>query len=1104
MPGLRVSRTLVAFLLGVGLVLTTTCERCIGQATQVGTKTSLTVALLGPPGGQQVTSSAAVMVGGTPVTAGQVIFSINGQPLPGVQVVGSNPAHGFVSGTATLVLSLPPGEYRISARYAGTSVWTASTASPASIAVPDLGQANLQIQNATGLAFSYTLTTIGSVASLEGTVNLTDLATGLQLSAANVNSSGANLSSSQLDLSFDYTPSALLITDLSGEGTRDVVVGNPTQGTVSIYRQRSDLTWKCSQSLAVGANPIAITASDFNGDGLADLAVLNGADGTVSILLQTAPETFASQTTLRVGSMPIAMVSGDFDQNGLPDLLVANFADNTLSLLLNDETLPGTFKAAFSIPTPGGPAALAAGPLTGAGHLDVAVANYYEGTVSIFTDVPGAADLLQPFKNVDPVGDGPSAIVAADLNGDGVVDLAVTNSLDGTVSVLPGMEGAPGQFPAQYVIDGFTRPGALSLIDTVGSSQPPDLGIADASDGTLTVLRNSGFGTFPSRSVLTLGEGLGSVFSIYHSSSGAFEFAALDPALQQVHLATAAWKLTHDFEGVAPLSPALFHRVQASVRLEGSQGTLSSNLLVVPAGTLAAQSISFSPLSPVVYGAAPLALQASSTSGLPVQFSVASGPAVASGNSLSITGAGLVRVIATQPGNNSFSAAAPEERDIYVSKAQLHVNPTPARRSYGAGNPLFTGSVSGAVGTDVVQVLFSSAANLATPPGEYSTFPYGIAGTAGPDLKTTANYSVNSLIGTLTICPAISVTTGSVQTQTEQCGSSTSYGSPVPPSGTPIPSAPSAPVKVFTTLTNPTTPSVPIPTPFPTSVPPASVSAPVQPIAMPAPTAPSLPVKVISEPTSPSVPSRPASNSPSRPAPTVPVATVPQPILAPVKPPKQKHPESTNTIVPVPLPLPLPNLPSISGILGSAVPLLHRPSGLHASGSSSIVLLADHRVPPLFGWKAVTVLFSCPANKEEKETIVIAVNDAAVATLTVRSDHEYRSRVPLLSDSSARMVAYFAGSSGCASAKSAAVAVTDSGPGDLPVAETVGPDSIRPLSAPVFRQNDRPEVPFRPPTTSVEETTGPTPPGISDDQRQGRSTAPDTEPQIDESVDPEG
>ncbi len=79
------------------------------------------------------------------------------------------------------------------------------------------------------------------------------------------------------------------------------------------------------------------------------------------------------------------------------------------------------------------------------------------------------------------------------------------------------------------------------------------------------------------------------------------------------------------------------------------------------------QSITFGALAERAYSATPFALSATSTSGLPVTFSIVSGPATIDGNNLTMTGGGLVTVRASQAGNASYNAAANIEQSFMVT-----------------------------------------------------------------------------------------------------------------------------------------------------------------------------------------------------------------------------------------------------------------------------------------------------------------------------------------------------------------------------------------------------------------------------------------------------
>jgi hypothetical protein len=81
------------------------------------------------------------------------------------------------------------------------------------------------------------------------------------------------------------------------------------------------------------------------------------------------------------------------------------------------------------------------------------------------------------------------------------------------------------------------------------------------------------------------------------------------------------------------------------------------------------QTVAFNPIANQIVTNAPFQLTATASSGLPVQFSVVSGPATINGNVLTLTGPGLVAVEATQAGNTNWNPAAPVNQSFNVGLA---------------------------------------------------------------------------------------------------------------------------------------------------------------------------------------------------------------------------------------------------------------------------------------------------------------------------------------------------------------------------------------------------------------------------------------------------
>ena len=82
------------------------------------------------------------------------------------------------------------------------------------------------------------------------------------------------------------------------------------------------------------------------------------------------------------------------------------------------------------------------------------------------------------------------------------------------------------------------------------------------------------------------------------------------------------------------------------------------------------QIIAFPQIAEKTFGDLPFLLSASASSGLPVVFSLLSGPATLSGDTMTLTGAGTVTLQASQAGDSTYPPADDVEQTFFVSKAQ--------------------------------------------------------------------------------------------------------------------------------------------------------------------------------------------------------------------------------------------------------------------------------------------------------------------------------------------------------------------------------------------------------------------------------------------------
>jgi hypothetical protein len=172
--------------------------------------------------------------------------------------------------------------------------------------------------------------------------------------------------------------------------------------------------------------------------------------------------------------------------------------------------------------------------------------------------------------------------------------------------------------------------------------------------------------------------------------------------------------------------------------------------------TGSSQTIIFNTLPNVTYGVTPLALSASSDSGLPVTLTVTSGPATLTNNVLSVTGAGTVIVTATQAGNATYSPAKSVSQSTTIAQAQLTMTADNKTRVDNTWNPTLTYTTTGFVNGDTAAVLnggpsISTTATASSPAGNYPITLASVTYENGNTTPSATNYTISYVPGTFTI-----------------------------------------------------------------------------------------------------------------------------------------------------------------------------------------------------------------------------------------------------------------------------------------------------------------------------------------------------------------
>jgi len=298
-------------------------------------------------------------------------------------------------------------------------------------------------------------------------------------------------------------PRDIAVGDLDGDGDPDLITASSIDARISWHENRScGAIFPFQPPVAAGTTDGAAStaAADLDGDGDVDVVTAASIGGTVT-WHENDGGLFPAFTQRPVGTGLAGAQSvhvADVDGDGHPDVLVAAANAGLIAWYENSGTTPPTFAQRIVASQTPSPRGIFGADVDGDGDTDILTATSADNAITLWDNLGGSPPMFEP-RSLTRAGQAPWSVKAADVNGDGDLDVVYAALGSGRIGLLLNegdsfteVEVAPGVDPGSTDALGVARAAIDIAVGDFDGDGRADIASVSAHDDKVAWYINQG------------------------------------------------------------------------------------------------------------------------------------------------------------------------------------------------------------------------------------------------------------------------------------------------------------------------------------------------------------------------------------------------------------------------------------------------------------------------------------------------------------------------------------------------------------------------------------------------------------------------------------